>query len=76
MGHVNKNFLLLCTLLTLNLIISINGVAGDDRLKRAIEEEMLTAPFPPTLPNDGSKYKFTIICFMPFFKIYDTDTMN
>ena len=56
-GHVNKNFLLLCTLLTLNLTMLINGVAGDDRLRRAIEENaMSTIPIPPSMPSDGSKY--------------------
>lgn len=60
-GHVNKSFLLLCTLLTLNLTILINGVAGDDRLRRAIEENvMFTTPIPPALPNDGSKYKYNL----------------
>lgn len=56
-GRVNKNFLLSCTLVTLILTIMINGVAGDDRLRRALEDNALhTTPVPSTLPNDGSEY--------------------
>lgn len=64
-GHVNKNLLLLCTLLTLILTIMINGVAGDDRLRRAIEDNALNTPLiPPTLPNDGSEYKINFSNFI------------
>lgn len=70
-GHVNKNFLLLCTLLTVILTLMINGVAGDDRLKRAIEETInSTTPVPPSLPNAGSEYNFLFFLFSFYIRAF------
>lgn len=56
--HVNTNFLIVCTVLLVNLMF--NGVTASEdalRLKRAIEENIaLTIPVPASLPNGGGEF--------------------